>query len=54
LIIPDSITNLFQQKKFSKNISILTGTTNNEFGLFIAGGFEPGWQIKNLNQTILS
>jgi hypothetical protein len=54
LIIPDSITNLFQQKKFSTNISLLTGTTNAEFGLFIAGGFEPGWQIRNLNQTVLS
>jgi carboxylesterase type B len=54
LIIPDSITNLFQQKKFSTNISILTGTTTDEFGLFIAGGFEPGWQLTNLSQTVLS
>ncbi len=54
LIIPDSITNLFQTKTFSTNISLLTGTTNAEFGLFIAGGFEPGWQISNLNQTVLS
>jgi hypothetical protein len=23
-------------------------------GLFIAGNFEPGWQTKNLNQTVLS
>jgi carboxylesterase type B len=54
LIIPDSITNLFEQNKFSKNISLLTGTTNDEFALFIAGGFEPGWQISNLSQTVLS
>jgi len=54
LIIPDSITNLFQQNKFSTNISLLTGTTNNEFGLFIAGRFEPGWQIENVSQTVLS
>ncbi|CAF3726313.1 unnamed protein product [Rotaria socialis] len=53
LIIPDSITNLFQQKKIS-NVSLLTGTTNAEFGLFIAGGFEPGWQVANLSQTVLS
>ncbi|CAF5144305.1 unnamed protein product, partial [Rotaria socialis] len=31
-----------------------TGTTNAEFGLFIAGGFEPGWQVANLSQTVLS
>jgi len=54
LIIPDSITNLFEQKKFSTNISILTGTTTDEFGLFIAGNFEPGWQLIDLNQTVLS
>ncbi|CAF2850188.1 unnamed protein product [Rotaria sp. Silwood2] len=54
LIIPDSITNLFQQKKFSKKVPLLTGTTSAEFGLFIAGGFEPGWQIRNLSQTVLS
>jgi para-nitrobenzyl esterase len=54
LLIPDSITNLFQQNKFSTNISLLTGTTNDEFGVFIAGGFEPGWKIQNLNQTVLS
>jgi carboxylesterase type B len=54
LIIPDSITKLFEQNKFSKNISLLTGTTSDEFGLFIAGGYEPGWQVKNLNQTVLS
>ncbi len=54
LIIPDSITNLFEQKKFSTNISILTGTTTDEFGLFIAANFEPGWQLLNLNQTVLS
>lgn len=53
LIIPDSITNLFQQKKYS-NVSLLTGTTNAEFGLFIAGGFEVGWQVVNLSQTVLS
>ena len=39
LIIPDSITNLFRNGKFSANISLLTGTTSDEFGLFIAGGF---------------
>jgi len=54
LIFPDSITNLYKEKKFSTNISLLTGTTKDEFGLFIAGGFEPGWQIKNLSQTVLS
>ncbi len=54
LVIPDSVTNLFQQKKFATNIPLLTGTTSAEFGLFIAGGFEPGWQIRNLNQTVLS
>jgi para-nitrobenzyl esterase len=54
LILPDSITNLFKQNKFSKNISLLTGTTNDEFGLFIAGGFEPGWKLQNLNQAVLS
>jgi para-nitrobenzyl esterase len=54
LIIPDSITNLFQKKAFSTNISLLTGTTNAEMGLFIAAGFEPGWQVRNLNQTVLS
>jgi hypothetical protein len=54
LIIPDSITNLFQQKKFATNVSLLTGTTKDDFGLFIAGGFEPGWQITNLSQAVLS
>ncbi|CAF1000739.1 unnamed protein product [Didymodactylos carnosus] len=54
LIIPDSITNLFQQNKFATNVSLLSGTVNAEFGLFIAGGFETGWQIRNLSQTILS
>jgi carboxylesterase type B len=54
LIIPDSITKLFEQNKFSKNISLLTGTTNDEAAFFIAGGFEPGWQVKNLSQTVLS
>jgi para-nitrobenzyl esterase len=54
LIIPDSVTNLFQQKKFPTNIPLLTGTTSAEFGLFIAGGFESGWQITNVNQTVLS
>jgi para-nitrobenzyl esterase len=54
LIIPDSIIKLFEQNKFSKNISLLTGTTKDEFALFIAGRFEPGWQIENLNQTVLS
>ncbi len=54
LIIPDSITKLFEENKFSKNISFLTGTTNDEFALFIASGFEPGWQVNNLSQTVLS
>ncbi|CAF1362669.1 unnamed protein product [Adineta ricciae] len=54
LVIPDSITKLFRTKTFPKNISLLTGTTNAEFGLFIAGGFEPGWQVRNVSQTVLS
>jgi para-nitrobenzyl esterase len=54
LIIPDSITKLFQEETFSTNISILTGTTSAEFGLFIAGSFEPGWQAENVTQTTLS
>jgi para-nitrobenzyl esterase len=54
LIIPDSITKLFQQKKFPANISLLTGTTSAEFALFIAGGFESGWQVSNLSQSVLS
>jgi carboxylesterase type B len=54
LIIPDSITNLFQQKAFSTNISLLTGTTNGEFGVFIAGGSERGWRVQHLNQSVLS
>jgi carboxylesterase type B len=54
LIIPDSITNLFQRKAFSTNISLLTGTANGEFGLFIGGRSEPGWQVHNLSQSVLS
>ncbi len=54
LVIPDSITKLFQTKAYPANISLLTGTTTAEFGLFIAGGFEPGWQIGNISQTVLS
>jgi hypothetical protein len=54
LIIPDSITNLFEKKAFSTNISLLTGTTNGEFGLFIGEGFEPGWKVHNLSQSVLS
>ena len=54
LVIPDSIANLFQQKKFATNVSLLTGTTKDEFGLFIAGGFEPGWQLTNISQATLS
>ncbi len=54
LVIPDSVKNLFQNGNFPKNISILTGSTPAEFALFIAGRFEPGWQIENVTQTTLS
>ncbi len=51
LIIPDSITKLFRNGHFSTNISILIGTTSAEFGLFIADGFQPGWQVKVFYQN---
>ncbi len=54
LIIPDSITKLFRNGHFSTNISILTGTTSAEFGVFIAYGYEQGWQVQNLSQSVLS
>jgi len=43
LVLPGSIKNLFQNENFSKNVSILIGSTPAEFGLFIAGRYEPGW-----------
>lgn len=54
LVIPNSIKNLFQNGNFQTNISILTGSTSAELALFIAGRFEPGWQIENVTQTTLS
>ena len=54
LIIPDSIKNLFENGNFPSNISILTGSTSAEFALFIAGRFEPGWQVENVTQATLS
>jgi carboxylesterase type B len=54
LVFPDSIKNLFQNGNFPTNISILTGSTGAEFASFIAGRFEPGWQIENVTQTTLS
>lgn len=54
LVFPDSITNSFEKKAFATDVSLLTGTTNGEFGLFIGDSFEPGWQVQNLSQNVLS
>lgn len=54
LIIPDSITKLFQNGQFATNISLLTGTVNGEFGFFIGSNAEPGWRVENLTQSVLS
>lgn len=54
LVLPNSIKDLFENGKMSSNISILTGSTSAEFALFVAAGFEPGWQIVNVTQATLS
>ena len=54
LIFPDSVTKLFRGGHFPKDISILTGTTKDEFALFISLEFEPGWKIDNLNQDVVN
>ncbi|CAF0974833.1 unnamed protein product [Adineta ricciae] len=54
LVFPDTIINLLQQKRFPANISLLAGTTSAEMALFISAGFEPGWQLFNVSQSVLS
>ena len=54
LIFPASVTNLFRGGYFPRNVPILTGTTSDEFALFISLAFEPGWKIEDLDQSVLS
>lgn len=54
LVFPDSIKNLFDNGNMPTDISILTGSTSAEFALFVAGRFEPGWQVENVTQATLS
>lgn len=54
LIFPASVTNLLRGGYFPRDVSILTGTTSDEFALFISLAFEPGWKIEDLSQSVLS
>ena len=54
LVLPDSIKNLFENGNVPTDISILTGSTSAELALFVAGRFEPGWQVENVTQATLS